>query len=101
MLRETVKSLSLDIFESWLDTALSNLLWARDWTRWSPELPSNLNQLCESVILLVSLTTDTCDLLKAGKEKHYLQSFQYDSKMFFPVINVIHQFRQGCQNFKK
>lgn len=39
---------SLEICKTWLKTALSNLvyltlLWARGWTRWSPEVPSSLN----------------------------------------------------------
>lgn len=33
--------------------------------------------------VFVSLTTDTCDPVKAGREKHSSLWFQYDSKMFF------------------
>lgn len=33
--------------------------------------------------VFVSLTTDTCNPVKAGREKHSSLWFQYDSKMFF------------------
>lgn len=46
-LKEAVGSQSLDVFKTWPDTALSNLiwsdlLWAGDWTR-LPDVPSNPN----------------------------------------------------------
>ena len=42
--REVVEYTSLEIFMSWLDKALDNLIQGPEgWTRWSVEVPSNLD----------------------------------------------------------
>lgn len=48
--REVVESPALEILKTWVNVALSNLLYLtlllvqRDWTRWSPEVTSSLNR---------------------------------------------------------
>ncbi|PKU36357.1 hypothetical protein llap_13340 [Limosa lapponica baueri] len=56
---EVVESLTLEMFKSPLDM-VTMLQWGERWTRWSPEVPSNLNQSVSKGLLLLEISDKIC-----------------------------------------